>query len=164
MVHLYLEHLLVQWLLAQFTVQGFVKHELSRVCVCVTEKAVDYVVFWGRVSLYGRQATRLHDELFAVAAPWKPYPLRGQRPLRPLGPKDRNLVGDLERSLAAGVPLPEGKQGLFRDSLSRDAQDPLPYLEQEANQLIAKTTKQLTIRGEREAKVRGHHHCTNREY
>ncbi|WP_437552936.1 DISARM system SNF2-like helicase DrmD [Sorangium sp. So ce367] len=67
-VHLHLEHPLVRRLLARFSAQGFVHHDLHRACVLRTRAAVPYAILFGRVALYGREAARLHNEITAVAA------------------------------------------------------------------------------------------------
>ncbi|MEH2362164.1 hypothetical protein [Nostoc sp.] len=69
-VHLHLEHRVVQRLLGRFLSQGFTHHELTRACVCLTDEPLPKVLILGRLSLYGDRATRLHDEVIAVAAEW----------------------------------------------------------------------------------------------
>src|SRR5262249_56067654 len=68
-VHLHLEHRVVQRLLSRFLSQGFVYHDLSRACVGQTTDAVPRVILLGRLSLYGPNASRLHDEIVAVCGP-----------------------------------------------------------------------------------------------
>ena len=62
-VHLHLEHRIVQRLLGRFTAQGFVHHDLSRACLAQTTDAIPRVVLLGRLCLYGPGAARLHEEL-----------------------------------------------------------------------------------------------------
>ena len=52
-VHLHLEHRVVQRLLGRFTAQGFVHHDLSRACLAQTTDAIPRVVLLGRLCLYG---------------------------------------------------------------------------------------------------------------
>ena len=66
-VHLHLEHRLAQRLLARFRSQGF-DHDLARACLLPAADAIPRVVLLGRLSLYGRAAERLHEELVPVTA------------------------------------------------------------------------------------------------
>ena len=84
-VHLHLEHRVVQRLLGRFLSQGFVHHDLSRACVGQTDDAIPRVIVLGRLSLYGDRAARLHDEIVAVAARWTDC----ERPTRHEVPLDR---------------------------------------------------------------------------
>ena len=52
-VHLHLEHRMVQRLLGRFLSQGFLYDELTRTCVCLTDDPVPKVIALGRLSLYG---------------------------------------------------------------------------------------------------------------
>ena len=69
-VHLHLEHRVVQRLLGRFTAQGFVHHDLSRACLAQTTDAIPRVILLGRLALYGPGAARLHEELVPVTARW----------------------------------------------------------------------------------------------
>src|SRR5438093_7923243 len=69
-VQLHLEQRVVQRLLARFTAQGFVYHDLSRACLAQTSDAIARVILVGRLSLYGSNATRLHEQLIPVTARW----------------------------------------------------------------------------------------------
>ena len=69
-VHLHLEQRVAQRLLARFRAQGFIHHDLSRACLAQTKDSIPRVVLLGRLSLYGRRAERLHEELVPVAARW----------------------------------------------------------------------------------------------
>ncbi len=69
-VHLHLEHRVVQRLLGRFTAQGFVHHDLSRACLAQTQDAIPRVILLGRLCLYGPRAARLHEELVPVTARW----------------------------------------------------------------------------------------------
>ena len=107
-VHLHLEHPFVQRILARMRAQGFSAHDLSRVTVLPT-KTEDIVraVAFGRLSLFGPRATRLHDELVFVAAPW--FDMKGKGHLVPESSKeDARAVKDIEQALLA---LPAGMRG-----------------------------------------------------
>ena len=49
-VHLHLEHRVVQRLLGRFTAQGFVHHDLSRACLAQTSDAIPRVILLGRLA------------------------------------------------------------------------------------------------------------------
>ncbi len=69
-VHLFLEHRIVQRLLGRFISQGFVYDDLSRACLAQTRDAIPRVLLTGRLALYGPGAARLHEELIVVSARW----------------------------------------------------------------------------------------------
>jgi hypothetical protein len=50
-VHLHLEHRVVQRLLGRFTAQGFVLHDLSRACLAQSKDAIPRVILIGRLCL-----------------------------------------------------------------------------------------------------------------
>ena len=69
--HLHLAHPLVRRVLDRFLAQGFSAHDLSRAsAVVVPDDSVIRVVAYGRLTLFGARAARLHDEIIAVAARW----------------------------------------------------------------------------------------------
>ncbi|MDP2706466.1 MAG: helicase-related protein, partial [Burkholderiales bacterium] len=80
-VHLHLEHRFVQRLLGRFRSQGFVHHDLSRACLAQARDSIPRVVLLGRLSLYGRGAERLHEELVPITSRWV-EPARRQAPLK----------------------------------------------------------------------------------
>ena len=69
-VHLHLEQRVAQRLLARFRSQGFVHHDLSRACLAQSADSIPRVVLLGRLTLYGKGAERLHEEVVTVAARW----------------------------------------------------------------------------------------------
>jgi hypothetical protein len=69
--HLHLQHPVVRRVLGRFLSQGYSAHDLSRVTVVRTRHdALVRVIAFGRLSLFGSGATRLHDKLVSVAARW----------------------------------------------------------------------------------------------
>lgn len=71
LVHLHLEHPLVQRLLARFRSQGYAAHDLNRTTVLRNPyDSTVRVIAFARLSLFGSGATRLHDEIVAVTAPY----------------------------------------------------------------------------------------------
>jgi len=91
-VHLHLEHRMVQRLLGRFLSQGFLHDELTRACVCRTDDPIPRVLILGRLSLYGDRASRLHDEIVVVAAEWIDPEARGRGKLRPLSEGEKKDV------------------------------------------------------------------------
>ncbi|TVQ92961.1 MAG: helicase [Deltaproteobacteria bacterium] len=68
-VQLHLGHPLVKRLLARFRAQGFAAHDLTRVTALLNPHGrTRRVILFGRLSLFGHGATRLHEDLIALAA------------------------------------------------------------------------------------------------
>ncbi|WP_437939468.1 DISARM system SNF2-like helicase DrmD [Sorangium sp. So ce341] len=153
-VHLHLEHRLVQRLFGRFLAQGFVLDDLARACVGQTDDAVPRVVLLGRLSLYGDRAARLHDEIVPLAARWvepatrsgalKPYAEDAQEKSWDLllaslsKPKDIGVVREVQQKLLRAAP--------------DDVTQLLPHLKARCDLLAEKARTKLTERGEREAK------------
>jgi hypothetical protein len=153
-VHLHLEHRLVQRLLGRFLAQGFVHHELTRACVCLTDDPLPKVIVLGRLSLYGARASRLHDEVVAVAAEWVEPELRGKSKLKPLAEGEKeNVLANLELSLANPRlrEVPIGVQERLQSFAAQDVQELLVNLEKRAEVLVERATKKLRERGVKEA-------------
>ncbi len=153
-VHLHLEHRLVQRLLGRFLSQGFLHHELTRSCVCLSDDPIAKVIVLGRLSLYGERAARLHDEIVAVAAQWINPEARGQSKLRPLTEGEKtDVLGELERSLATLQikDVPPSLLERFKQYAPRDVEDLIPHLERRAQVLTKSAERKLTRRGEEEA-------------
>lgn len=153
-VHLHLEHRVVQRLLSRFLAQGFLHDELTRACVCLTHDPMPKVIALGRLSLYGERASRLHDEVIAVAAEWSDSASRGRKKLQPLreGEKD-NVLELLEHSLASPhlQQVAEGVKERLKKSAAQDVAELIPHLERRANVLAQRAEKKLTERGLKEA-------------
>jgi hypothetical protein len=102
--HLHLQHPVVQRVLGRFLSQGYSAHDLGRVTIVRTRHdSLVRVIAFGRLSLFGRGATRLHDELVSVAARW----IDGKdHELRPFAEDaDRKAVELLEQVLAESPTL-----------------------------------------------------------
>ncbi|MEB3310268.1 MAG: DISARM system SNF2-like helicase DrmD [Snowella sp.] len=153
-VHLHLEHRLVQRLLGRFLSQGFLYHELTRSCVCLTDDPVPKVVILGRLSLYGDRAARLHDEVIAIAAEWLDPTARGRGKLRPLTETEKtDVLRELENSLAT-PRLREVSPTLLercKSYAARDVEDLLSHLEKRAETVTDQALRKLTRRGQQEA-------------
>lgn len=153
-VHLHLEHRVVQRLLSRFLAQGFLHDELTRSCVCLTDDPVHKVIALGRLSIYGQGASRLHDEIIAVAAQWSDPVARGRKKLQPLneGEKD-DVLALLEDSLASPrlQAVSETVKELLKKNAAQDIDDLIPHLERRAQLLAQRAEKKLTERGQKEA-------------
>jgi Helicase conserved C-terminal domain len=153
-VHLHLEHRVVQRLLSRFLAQGFLHDELTRACVCLTDDPMPKVIALGRLSVYGQGASRLHDEVIAIAAEWIDPAARGRKKLQPLneGEKD-NVLKLLEDSL--GSPrlqkVTETVKELLKSNATQDIADLIPHLQRRANALAERAERELIKRGQKEA-------------
>jgi hypothetical protein len=153
-VHLHLEHRVVQRLLGRFRSQGFLHDELTRACVLRTDDPEPKLLVLGRLSLYGPRAARLHDEILAVATEWSDPDLRGKKRLTALPRDDRDeVLAQLERALATPRlrDVPAALHTRLRAHAQRDVAELLPQLEARGRERIASAEKQLLRRGEQEA-------------
>ena len=153
-VHLHLEHRVVQRLLGRFLAQGILHDELTRACVCLTDDPIPKVIALGRLSVYGQGASRLHDEVIAIAAEWSDPAARGRKKLQPLneGEKD-NVMALLEDSLASPrlQKVSQTVKELLKQNAAQDIADLISHLERRANILAQRAEKKLTERGKKEA-------------
>jgi len=152
-VQLHLQHRVVQRLLGRFLSQGFVHHDLSRACLAQTDDAIPRIILLGRLSLYGKAAVRLHEEILTVTARWtEPSIRRGQ--LTPYAREaEAKTLALLENALApksAGAVPAEVSERLL-NSLPNDIEELLPHLE-ERGRLAKKDAEELLAqRGEAES-------------
>ncbi len=154
-VHLHLEHRIVQRLLGRFLVQGFVLHDLSRACLGQTQDPIPRVVVLGRLSLYGEGAARLHDEVIAVAARWTDPDSRRDG-LKPYGAEaEARAVELLQDSLlgSRNAVIPEPVQKRLLAAVAPDMRDLQPHLQERADTLASRARERLAARGESEAKA-----------
>ncbi|MFH1465091.1 MAG: DISARM system SNF2-like helicase DrmD [Pseudomonadota bacterium] len=148
-VQLHLGHPLVRRLVARFRAQGVARHDLSRVTLIASPQGQGpRVIAFGRLSLFGRGATRLHEELISVSAQVHPTDLAifGEA----------GLATSLERlnEALASHPAPHPSRGAQAGVLGRCARDfeaLWPSLEQQGRQATEKAALALQERGEREA-------------
>lgn len=153
-VHLHLEHRLVQRLLGRFLSQGFIHHELRRACVCHTDDAIPKVIVLGRLSLYGDGAARLHDEIIAVAAQWLNPEARGRGKLRPLTEGEKaDVLTELEHSLATPrlCQVSDNLKKRCQEYAAQDVEDLLTHLQKRAQTLQERAERKLSQRGQKEA-------------
>ncbi len=148
---LHLAHPVVRRILDRFLAQGFGAHDLSRVTAVVApDESVTRVVAYARLTLFGRGAARLHDQLIPVAAPWSgdaasiaPY-------------KDRatavGAIARVERLLASGAELPND---IISARIQGNAEALFlalwPHLEGEADTIAFEARRGLLLRARREA-------------
>jgi SNF2 family DNA or RNA helicase len=154
-VHLHLEHRIVQRLLGRFLSQGFLHDELSRACVCRTDDPIPRVIILGRLSLYGDRAARLHDEIIAVAAEWIDPEARGRGRLRPLAEDEKKDVMQILEDSLANRRLQEVPLALIerlKEHTARDVEDLLSHLKRRAKELTDQAKRKLERRGREEAK------------
>jgi superfamily II DNA or RNA helicase len=153
-VHLHLEQRVAQRLLARFRSQGFIHHDLSRACLAQAADSIPRVILLGRLSLYGRGAERLHEELVPLAARWvEPSQRKGtltayarEAEAKTLDLLDRSL-GEAHRRLPG-----EAIQKKLLAAASGDIAELLPQLEPRAAELAKVAIDRLEKRGEREEK------------
>ncbi len=152
-VHLHLEQRVVQRLLARFRTQGFIHQDLSRACLTQVGDSIPRVLLLGRLSLYGRGAERLHEEIVPLAARWV-EPSRRQGPLSAYATDAESKTLDLlDRSLATGGgALSQVIERKLLDAAGGDVEELLPQLEPRAEDLAGRAAEKLRQRGEREAR------------
>jgi SNF2 family DNA or RNA helicase len=154
-VHLHLEHRIVQRLLGRFTAQGFVHHDLSRACLAQTSDAIPRVVLLGRLCLYGPGAARLHEELIPITARWTDPKIR-KSSLSPYArDSETKTLTLLDKALLAGTARSINDQVLkqLQASAPRDIEELLPQLQTRGEEYAVDARKKLKERGEAEAKA-----------
>ncbi|WP_437671204.1 DISARM system SNF2-like helicase DrmD [Sorangium sp. So ce131] len=155
LAHLHLQHPFVQRVLGRFLSQGYSAHDLSRVTVVRTRHdALVRVIGFGRLSLFGRGATRLHDQLVSVAARW----IDGKEAeIRPFAEEaDRKAVDLLEQVLAEAPELEQVSQAV--QEKVRAAAPGLfaalwPHIRDEADSLAHDAERKLVARGAEESEA-----------
>lgn len=154
-VHLHLEHRVVQRLLGRFLSMGFRDDDLRRACVLRTDETQPMAVLLGRLSLFGEGGARLHDEVLAGAAPWVPVEDRGRGGLRPVGEGDKTEALRLVEEALAQPRLresPPSLQAHLKAHAGRDVADLMGHLERRAKVLSDRAERDLGKRAESEAK------------
>ena len=149
--HLHLSHPLVKRVLDRFLSQGYGADDLSRVsAVEVPDESVARAVAYARLTLFGPGATRLHDEVIAVAAPWS----RSDPEIAPYkdaatAARAQDLV---ERALADDLPAPPDavRERLLGASASVFARL-WPHLEAEADRRASEAGRDLLRRAGKES-------------
>lgn len=152
-VHLHLEHRVVQRLLGRFMAQGFVYDDLARACLAQSSDAVPRVVLLGRLCLYGHGAARLHEELIPVAARWTDPKIRREK----LSPYARDAETRTLDLLDEAIRKPKGDMSdavlkQLQASAPQDVTELLPHLQMRGEEYAALAERKLRDRGEAEGK------------
>lgn len=108
----------------------------------------------GRLSLYGEQASRLHDEVIAVAAEWLEPDARGRGKLRPLSEGEKKDVLEELENVLASSRLREVNPAIlerFKTFAAQDVAELTPHLERRAQIWRDRAIRDLTKRGKEEA-------------
>lgn len=147
----HLAHPLVKRILDRFLAQGFGAHDLTRVTALVApDESVIRVVAYARLTLFGRGAARLHDQLVPLAAAWSGEP-RDVTPYRDRATASAT-VSKVERLLAASAKAPNATiSKRIRESGDALFQTLWPHLEAEADALGAEARRGLGQRARRES-------------
>jgi ERCC4-related helicase len=154
-VHLHLQHPFVQRILGRFLAQGFGAQDISRVTLIPDDRSGEpKVIAFGRLSLFGPGAARLHDEIITVGAPWRESG-DGDH-LKPWGDdEDRHALSHLEELLAHAHQLPKPPKTLEKrlaKTAGSDFSTLWRFISEEADSHAHSAGQLLTARGEKEAK------------
>mgnify|MGYP000990964774 CR=1 FL=1 len=149
---LHLAHPLVRRILDRFLAQGFGAHDLSRVTAFVAEgESVIRVVAYGRLTLFGPGAARLHDELVPMAADWN----GDATPVTPH--RERTLastVAKIQAGLARGARAPgEAICARIREHASGLYASLWPHVEAAGEALAVEARRGLAGRARRESEA-----------
>ncbi|MDX9722264.1 MAG: helicase, partial [Myxococcota bacterium] len=153
-VHLHLEHRVVQRLLGRFLSMGFRDDALSRACVLRCDEAQPMVVLLGRLSLFGERGARLHDKVLAAAAQW--FEPEQREALHPLPEDEREQVLQrVEKALAQPrlMHSAEALQKRLRACAAADVAALEPLLQRNAAQLRRQAERELGKRADAEARA-----------
>ncbi len=154
-VHLHLEHRVVQRLLGRFISQGFVFDDLSRACLSQTKDDIPRVILLGRLALYGPGAARLHEQLVPVTAKWTDPKIR-KEPLSPYKisaeTKTMALLDDaFNRSSQGQIKSAVSQQ--LQESAAQDIAELLEHLQTRGQSYAEIATRKLAERAESESKA-----------
>lgn len=149
---LHLSHPFVKRILSRFLSQGYSAHDLSRVTIVRSRDSLIRVIAFGRLSLFGRGASRLHDQLVSVAARWVET---SDEPLKPFAEAaDRRALESLEQVLAESPTL-DGISSVARQTVIEAAPTLFgqlwPFVEAEADARAQEALLDLERRGLEEA-------------
>lgn len=153
--HLHLSHPLVQRILSRFRAQGFSAQDLARVTALRNPHDDEVIVItFGRLSLFGPGASRLHDQLIPIAARWKESGGKGHR--APLEGKDHaaalEALGRLLRELPPDTkPLPKKLQSTLATEAPGDFAALWPEIQTEAESAAHEAAAKLETRARTEA-------------
>jgi hypothetical protein len=150
-VHLHLHHPFVQRILSRFLAQGFAANDLSRVTVVSNDQdALTRVIAFGRLTLFGQGASRLHEELIGVSARWS----ESGGGLRPFAEEaDRKALEQLESLLERSprLAVSQAAQRTLCKAAPGDFAALWPHVDAESDARQQLAEQRLTARGAREA-------------
>ncbi|MCB9508334.1 MAG: DEAD/DEAH box helicase [Myxococcales bacterium] len=153
-VQLHLAHPLAQRVLSRFLAHGWAGDELHRVAVArVPRLSTPHVLAFGRLSLFGRGSSRLHEELVCVAAPW----LESREPphLEPVSPAHEaeliSLFDDAYRDRFDRLVTPASVCARVAAVAGADFATLWPHVRDEAEANARDAVVKLRARGEQEA-------------
>jgi len=152
-VQLHLSHRLVQRLLGRFTSQGFVYDDLSRASLATSGDTIPRVVLLGRLAVFGPNASRLHEEIIPITAPWQAAKNR-TKPLEPFKSVGESTTLDLLQKSLKPENLREISSTIrdrLADSMSLDVADLHAHLQPRGEAALADAKAKLLARGEAEA-------------
>lgn len=153
-VHLHLEHRIVQRLLGRFISQGFVFDDLSRACLTQTKDDIPRVILLGRLALYGPGAARLHEELVPVTAKWTDPEIR-KSPLEPCKiDTESKTMGLLNDAFNKGPKseINQTVQKQLQAAAATDISQLLDHLQTRGEAYAQAAVKKLNERAEAESK------------
>jgi len=156
-VHLHLEHPFVQRILGRFQAQASgrtTSQDLARVTIVPDDRRGEpRVIAIGRLSLFGPGAARLHDQIVAVAAPYREAG-DGDH-LVPRGTaEDKQAVVDMEDLLVRAAslpPVPPALAARLGHAADRDFAILWKHVRDEAEGRAHEAAQLLAARGEKEA-------------
>lgn len=151
-VQLHLEHRLVKRLISRFASQGF-RSSLGRMTVVTGSGARPRVVLIGRLSLFGPDARRLHEEIIPITAPWRDT-RRPESPLEPFAEAgEATTILQLYEALRGGKSPDGSVIERLGKMVEHDITDLRPYLEARAEASEAEAKADLAENGRREARA-----------
>ncbi|MBL8743039.1 MAG: DEAD/DEAH box helicase, partial [Myxococcales bacterium] len=107
---LHLAHPFTKRILDRFLAQGFSAHDLRRVTAVIDpEGGEPQVLAYGRLTLFGPGAARLHDEIVTVSSGWDGSIEQARALVGRREPELATLLKSTEARLAAGTPAPPSK-------------------------------------------------------
>lgn len=150
---LHLEHPLVQRILSRFRAQGTSAHDLEKVTGLVNKDDSEVrLVIFGRFSLFGIGAARLHDEIIAISVNWQES--KGKDHLKPLSKVLHATTMNAMNKLLANA----GDKGLTANiekkllgSAADDFAKIWPLIEADAEAHLHDAKQKLEARGAQEA-------------
>lgn len=149
--HVHLHHPFVRRILGRFMAQGYAANDLSRVTVVENDQdALTRVIAFGRLTIYGYGANRLHEEIIAVSARW----LEGRGELKPFAEDaDRKALDQLETLLSRSpnLSVSEAVQAKLRQAAPRDFSTLWPHVKAEEEARRHEAEQKLKARGAVEA-------------